>query len=90
MAKKTTCPINRKDFLAHAKPLTIQIGEMPQMVALAREFSTGSLGWNLNGKASITINGVPVSIQIGINLTLVGSKDLPKENETAAAPTAGQ
>jgi hypothetical protein len=85
MAKKTTCPISRKEFLAHAKPLTIKIGELAPMVANAREFSTGSLGWNLNGKTDMQINGVWVTVQIGLNMTLVGSKDLPKEPGDASA-----
>jgi hypothetical protein len=87
MAKKTICPISRKDFLTHAKPITIKIGEIP-LVAEPREFSTLSLGWYLNGKTSIEVNGVPVAVQIGMNLTIVGSKELPKENAPApAAPT---
>ena len=52
MAKKTTCPVSRKDFLAHAKPLAVKINELP-LSAAVREFSTGSLGWYLNGKTSI-------------------------------------
>ena len=40
---------------------------------------TGSLGWYLNGKTVIEINGVAVSVQIGMNLTIVGSKELAKD-----------
>jgi hypothetical protein len=75
---KTTCPITRGDFHAHAKPITIKIGEVP-MQAEVKEFSTGSLGWYLNGKTSIEVGGKMVSVQIGMNLTIVGSKELPKE-----------
>ncbi len=82
MGKKTTCPISRKDFLAHAKPLAVKIGEIP-LSAGAREFSTGSLGWYLNGKTTVEVNGIPVAVQIGLNITVVGSKELPKD---AAAP----
>jgi hypothetical protein len=84
MAKKTTCPITRKDFLAHAKPVTIQIGDLPPQLALPRQFSTNSLGWYLNNKTVMQINGIPVSVQIGINITVVGSKELPVEEGTAA------
>ena len=77
MAKKT-CPISRKDFMTHAKPVTVKVGEVP-MTAAVREFSTGSLGWYLNGKTSIDVNGVMVDVQIGMNMTVVGSKELPKE-----------
>src|SRR5207248_929712 len=84
MAKKTTCPISRKDFRANAKPVTVRIGEIP-LQAEVKEFSTGSLGWYLNGKTMIEINGTAVSVQIGLNLTIVGSKELPKDGDTEAA-----
>ena len=73
---KTSCPITREEFRAGAKPVKVTIGEVPLM-AEVKEFSTGSLGWYLNGKTTIEINGKPVSVQIGMNLTVVGSKELP-------------
>jgi hypothetical protein len=84
MAKKTTCPISRKDFQTHAKPLSIKIGDMSIEVP-AKEFSTGSLGWGLLSKTTMDINGTSVPVQIGMNITLVGSKDLPKDGEGATA-----
>lgn len=78
MAKKTTCPITRGDFRGKAKPVTVIIGEQ-KLVADVKEFSTGSLGWYLNGKTTIEIDGQPVSVQIGLNLTIVGSKELPQD-----------
>ena len=75
---KTNCPITRKDFSAGAKPVPINIAGS-SLLAGHKEFSTGSLGWYLNGKTVIEINGVPVTVQIGMNLTIVGSKELPKE-----------
>jgi hypothetical protein len=53
------------------------------MQAMVKEFSTGSLGWYLNGKTTIEVGGTPVSVQIGMNLTIVGSKELPKQEEVA-------
>jgi hypothetical protein len=73
-----SCPITRAEFRQHAKPIMIKIGEVP-LLAEVKEFSTGSLGWYLNGKTPIEINGTPVSVQIGLNLTIVGSKDLPQD-----------
>ena len=75
---KTTCPITRTEFRTSAKPVPVKIGET-QLQADVKEFSTGSLGWYLNGKTSIEIGGKLVSVQIGLNLTIVGSKELPKE-----------
>ena len=84
MAKKTTCPITRGDFRAKAKPVTVTIGEQ-KLIADVKEFSTGSLGWYLNGKTTIEIDGVAVSVQIGLNLTIVGSKELPQDAPPAPA-----
>jgi hypothetical protein len=37
------------------------------------------LGWYLTGKTNLKVGGKTVSVQIGMNLTIVGSKELPKE-----------
>jgi hypothetical protein len=78
MAKKTTCPISRPEFRQKAKPVTVTINGIP-LQAEVKEFSTGSLGWYLNGKTMIDVGGTPVSVQIGLNLTIVGSKELPQD-----------
>ena len=75
---KTSCPITRKHFQEHAKPVEVTVNGIP-LLAEVKEFSTGSLGWYLSGKTTIPIGGTPVSVQIGLNLTIVGSKELPKE-----------
>ena len=75
---KTNCPISRQEFRDNAKPIKVMIGETP-ILADVKEFSTGSLGWYANGKISVEINGKPVSVQIGLNLTIVGSKELPQD-----------
>jgi hypothetical protein len=85
MSKKTTCPITRDQFRGRAKPVTITVGEVP-MVVPTKEFSTGSLGWYLNGKTVLEIDGTPVQVQLGLNLTIIGSKELP--GEAPAQPVA--
>jgi hypothetical protein len=75
---KTNCPITRAEFSEHAKPIKIMVGDVP-MMAEVKEFATGSLGWYLNGKTVIDVNGKAVSVQIGMNLTIIGSKDVPKD-----------
>ncbi len=77
MPVKTTCPISRADFLAKAEPVKIDLGGFP-ITADPREFSTGSFGWYYNGKAPITVDGKTLQVQVGLNLIVVGSKDLPK------------
>jgi hypothetical protein len=88
MAKKTTCPITRAQFHAKAKPIAVTIGEQ-KFDAEVKEFSTGSLGWNINAKITVEIDGVRVPVQVGMNLTIVGSKELPSDSPPApATPTA--
>lgn len=83
---KTNCPITRSEFKTKAKAVDVTIGNMP-LKAVVKEFSTGSLGWYLNGKTNIDVGGTTVTVQIGLNLTIVGSKELPKD---AAEPALAE
>jgi hypothetical protein len=74
---KTTCSITRDEFRTHAQAVEVTINGVPQL-AEVKEFSTGSMGWYLNGKTTIKVGDKPVSVQIGMNLTIVGSKELPQ------------
>lgn len=74
-AKKTVCPITREQFREGVKPVVIEIGGQ-KAVADPKEFSTGSLGWYLSGKTVVEVDGIPCTVQIGLNLTIVGSKEL--------------
>jgi hypothetical protein len=78
---KTSCPITRAQFRNHAKTVSVTINGVPLQAAV-KEFSTGSLGWYLNGKTTIEVDGVPVSVQIGLNLTIVGSKELDGKSDS--------
>jgi len=82
MAVKTICPISRAQFKQHAKAIDVKINDVP-LIAEVKEFSTGSLGWYLNGKMTINVGGTNVSVQIGMNMTIVGSKELPKDAATS-------
>ena len=82
MAKKTSCPITRREFESHAKAISVTIGSTT-LPAEVKQFSTGSFGWYLGGKTSIEINGKLVAVQIGMNLTVIGSKELPKDSEVS-------
>ncbi len=73
---KTTCPISREDFNTKAQAITIDVAGSP-LVAQPREFSTKSFGWYVNSKAIITVDGKPLTVQVSMNLAVVGSKDLP-------------
>jgi hypothetical protein len=71
---KSPCPVSRTQFLEKAEAIKVVINGQ-EIIADKREFSTGSFGWYYNGKISVTVDGKPLSIQVGLNLTVVGSKE---------------
>ena len=78
MAGKTTCPITREQFKQLAKPIEVII-DGNKMVAINRDFSTGSMGWNISNKMTLMVGDQAVTVQVGLNMTIVGSKELPKD-----------
>jgi hypothetical protein len=81
--RKTECPISRRDFVANAKPVEVVINGIP-MLATVKQFQTGSVGWYLTGKVNVLVGDVAVPTQLGLTLTAIGSKDLPKDVSAAA------
>jgi hypothetical protein len=81
-APKPGIGITREQFRNSAQPVKVVINGKEFDVA-RKEFSTGSLGWYLNDKMEIEVGGVKVRVQIGLNLTIVGSKDLPQDEGSA-------
>jgi hypothetical protein len=71
---KSACPLSKTQFIDKAEPVKLVINGQ-ELVADKKEFSTGSFGWFYNGKISVTVDGKPVSVQVGLNLTVVGSKE---------------
>jgi hypothetical protein len=71
---KSPCPVSKTQFLDKAEPVKVTIGTS-ELIADKREFSTGSFGWYFNGKTTVMVDGKPLSVQIGMNLTVVGSKE---------------
>jgi hypothetical protein len=71
---KSPCPVSLSQFLEKAEPLKVVINGQ-EMLAEVKSFSTGSFGWYINGKTTVTVDGKPLSVQIGMNLTVVGSKE---------------
>jgi hypothetical protein len=74
---KTACPVTRTQFTEKAEALKVVINGT-ELLADVKEFSTGSFGWYLNGKIVVTVDGKPLSVQVGMNLTVVGSKEAEK------------
>jgi hypothetical protein len=77
VAQKTPCAVTRQEFRDNAKRIAVSIAGKNFDVD-PKEFSTGSLGWNLNDKLTVEIGGKRVTCQVGLNLTLVNSKELPQ------------
>lgn len=71
---KSPCPVTKTQFLEKAESVKITIGTA-EIIADKREFSTGSFGWYYNGKTTVMVDGKPLSVQVGLNLTVVGSKE---------------
>ena len=86
--RKTECKISRKEFAERAKQakLTLEYDGKTYTFAMdPMEYKTGSLGWNLSDKATFTLDGRDVKVQIGLNVTAIASKDLPRDDGKAAA-----
>lgn len=80
---KRTCPITRAQFAAQAKPIPITLNRDTDIVASVKEaFSSGSFGWYGNGKFTVIVDGQSVDVQVGINLTVIGSKEAPADATT--------
>jgi hypothetical protein len=68
------CPLTKDEFLAQAKEWGVDFGDGQIIKAKPMAFSSGSFGWNLNGKASVMVGGVPVKVQLSGNFVAIGSK----------------
>lgn len=71
---KSACPISQSQFVEKAVPLKVVINGQEQL-AEVKQFSTGSFGWNINAKIVVEVDGKPLSVQVGMNMTIVGSKE---------------
>ena len=76
--RKTVCNVTRSQFQAEAKPVEVTINGQP-VVAEVKEFSTGSFGWHFGDKVTIRVGDTLVKVQVGLTLTVIGSKELPKD-----------
>mmetsp|Transcript_14223 Transcript_14223/g.36356 ORF Transcript_14223/g.36356 Transcript_14223/m.36356 type:complete len:184 (-) Transcript_14223:90-641(-) len=73
--RRTECTVSRKDFLAHAPEAVVTaFGET--LRAKPREFSSGSFGYYINAKVPLQVGDETVQLQLGFNMTVVGSKNL--------------
>ncbi len=76
-SKKTVCPLSRHQFNSDAKGVVVTIGGQ-SMVAEPKVFSSGSFGWFVQGSVTVMVGDTPVKAQVGLNVVVANSKDLPK------------
>lgn len=79
--KKAECGIGRAEFLDAAKSIMLTLTDSGgkfsrDTIAEPKEFATGSFGWNANEKLVLQIGDKLVKVQVGLNITVVGSKEV--------------
>ena len=67
--------MTKRDFTTTARPVHVTIAGQT-LQAMPKEFSTGSVGFHLNGKVTVQLpNGEIAKLQVNGNLVIVGSKE---------------
>lgn len=73
------------DAAALGKKIHAAITSGDAIAFKAMEFGTGSFGWNGNGKVSGQIGTKDVRFQVGVNVTVIGSKPAEAKDDKAEA-----
>ncbi len=88
--KRTECTVTRGQFRQYARVKSLELAGMTHTdsgegIALQpTEFSTGSLGWAMQGKMTLELaDGTKVKCQLNLMATVIGSKELPKDGAAA-------
>ncbi len=82
--RKTVCPVSRQQFVAEAKAVEVSINGQT-VLAEVKEFSTGSFGWHFGDKVTLKVGETLVRVQVGLTLTVIGSKEAPSPAVSEAA-----
>jgi hypothetical protein len=69
--------MHKSAFKSSAQPVAVTIAGQT-VTAEPKAFSTGSVGFFLNGKITVNVNGQLVRLQVSGNLTAIGSKEWPE------------
>jgi hypothetical protein len=87
---KVECPITYEHFSDNATPLVLSVDGQDDVTVTSREgedlglslspveYSTGTLGYMLNGNAVLNIGGEEVPVIVDFKVYVVGSKSLPR------------
>lgn len=87
-ASRITCDVSREEFARMAGPVTVEVAGQEFTATVRRDKGDGkSIGWYAGGKCQIQlgISGKFVDVQVGINLSVIGSKGLPARSSVPAA-----
>lgn len=77
--KKLPSLFTRAYFHARAQVLKVFLGDLP-LEAKPKVSSSGSLGWSFIGKKQMAVGDARVWCQVNVNVTVIGSKELPVED----------
>lgn len=80
---KTPCTITREEFLADAEALEIVL-DGNTLTAEPKEFTSGGFGWYIGGRMGMPVGGRTITCQVGINVSVVNSKETEGAAEAAA------
>lgn len=71
------CTVSKREFRENAQTAFVDL--LGGKVAIGpKMFATGSFGWHGGGKLPVRLeNGQIVECQVGLNVTVIGSKDAP-------------
>jgi len=76
--ERQSSSMTRKEFMKKATAITVQIGDK-KVKAVPKQFSTGSVGFMASTKVVVDVGGVPLTLQCGLNLPVIGSKEWSDE-----------
>lgn len=79
---KNALNLTRAQFAANAKEILLST-IAGNCVGKPRKNSTGSVGWNCNGKGVVPCGESLLNVQIGGNVTVIGSKGFTAEQYAA-------
>ena len=79
------CNVTREGFRTMARALDVADTFGPGSKVLTKEFSTGSFGWYDNRKVQVRVGDELVWCQVGLTITVIGSKEAKDGSATEAA-----
>jgi len=77
--KKAECPFTYEEFEVLAKQEAVDVKIGPHSLEAApKRFGTGAFGWAFHANKVLTLGGKEITVRVGLNLTIAGSKPKKK------------